>query len=706
MGSRHGRFRFSRRASQTLLVLWVPALAGCTGASINTGTLVRELTDLRRLAESPSPMYRTVQYSSYDRSSNLPGGPGWFANSDGFGGEKIAGFEAVLQEPDAEGVGEYLICDVQGPGAVVRTWTAGISGDLRVYLDEGPAPLYEGPALDFLQCAYRAVARRNGMDPRLYDEGFRQRDAGYCPIPFARRCRMVWRGKIKEIHFYHVQVRCYERPAGIRTFQATDLAEFSPDLAAAAAGLMNPGGMASSPATAMAVIDAALEPGGRAEVLVLSGALALERLSLKVDAPDVDLALRQTILHVICDDYPWGQVQAPVGDFFGAAPGVNPFDTLPFTVAPDGMMTCRFIMPCKASLRVVLENRGRQRVAVTGSAQARPYEWNDRSRYFFARWRVNHGVEGSGKTPQDLPILIAQGAGRYVGTAVMLLNPCQAPTPYGGWWGEGDEKVFVDEDVVPSTFGTGSEDYFNYSWSVPDIFSFAYCGQPRNDGPGNRGFVANHRWHIIDDLPFRRRLAFYLELYPHDRVAGMSYARIGYYYARPGTIDDHVVITDDDLRPLALPPVWEPASSFGMDQAVYYSVEEIVRSSAASTTILSGPLWGGGQLLAWQPSAAGDELELRFSISKEGKYRLHLGCMLDDRSGRVSVSLDGETIAFEDAGELLDLYAPHRLLARQFSTDAVELAAGEHRLTFTFEGAEESVSAPRIGLDYLAVQPR
>jgi len=51
-----------------------------------------------------------------------------------------------------------------------------------------------------------------------------------------------------------------------------------------------------------------------------------------------------------------GQVQAPVGDSSGPRPGVNPFEALPLTVAPDGMMTCRFIMPCKSSLRVVLEN--------------------------------------------------------------------------------------------------------------------------------------------------------------------------------------------------------------------------------------------------------------------------------------------------------------------------------------------------------------
>ena len=111
--------------------------------------------------------------------------------------------------------------------------------------------------------------------------------------------------------------------------------------------------------------------------------------------------------------------------------------------------------------------------------------------------------------------MLAQGNGVYVGTAIMLLNPNPIPTPYGSWWGEGDEKIFVDDDVRPSTFGTGSEDYFNYSWSVPDIFSIRIVGS-HDDGPANRGFVVNQRWHVMDAIPFEHRLAFYMELYSHE----------------------------------------------------------------------------------------------------------------------------------------------------------------------------------------------
>ena len=74
------------------------------------------MIDMARLTRFPDPAYRMVQFSSFDRRSQLPGGPEWFANSDGFGGEPIPNFEKVLKEPDENGIGEYLIAEVVGPG--------------------------------------------------------------------------------------------------------------------------------------------------------------------------------------------------------------------------------------------------------------------------------------------------------------------------------------------------------------------------------------------------------------------------------------------------------------------------------------------------------------------------------------------------------------------------------------------------------------
>lgn len=687
----------------------VAALSGSAFAaieSIDTGTLLTEMSDLHRLADFPEMPYKTVQFSSFDRRSNEPGGPDWFGNADGFGNEPIPGFEAVIREPDAEGVGEYLICDVAGAGAIVRTWTAWIHGTIRLYLDGADEPVYDGPADTFLRCPYRAWVVACGLDEADLAGTFAQRDAGYCPIPFAKRCRMTWVGRIKRTHFYHVQVRLYESAVDVTTFQPDDLKTHAEAFRKTARVLAHPDQEYAHQSSEEATpISATIESGQKQEVLKLEGPKAIERLTLKVTADDLNRALRQTVLHIICDDYPWGQVQAPVGDFFGSAPGVNPYDTLPFTVAPDGTMTCRYVMPFKKSLRILLENRGKQSIEATGSALPVPYEWNDeRSMHFRARWRVDHNLTASHEPGVDMPFLIANGSGVYVGTTLLLLNPCRPPTTYGGWWGEGDEKVFVDDDAVPSTFGTGSEDYFNYSYSVPDIFAHPYCGQPRNDGPGNRGFVTNFRWHILDALPFHTRMAFYLELISHDTTPGMSYARIAYHYGRPGLMDDHAPITDEDLRHLELRANYMPAPTFGARNARFHQAEDLVKGKP-TLSFKTDNLWSGGRLMLWHPTSAGDEIEFRIPVKQDAPHAILIGWALTPQSGRVSVKLDGEPCRFRGGSDTRDLHVPYRQLLRQYEPhEDVALMAGDHVLTIRFEGSSGTTSDPVVGIDYIGVQ--
>jgi hypothetical protein len=204
-------------------------------------------------------------------------------------------------------------------------------------------------------------------------------------------------------------------------------------------------------------------------------------------------------------------------------------------------------------------------------------------------------------------------------------------------------------------------------------------------------------------MPFRSRLAFYLELYPHEDVPGMSYARIGYHYALPGTMDDHVAITDEDVRHLTLPPRWQPAARFAMQEATYYQAEELVRPGPR-TTLERDKLWAGGQLLVWHPARVGEQLELRVPILESGKHALHLGLALNQHAGRIRVELDGQSVGLDDKGGVIDLHVPYRVLSRQYGFDPIELTKGEHALTLHYEGGPASVSEPKIGIDYLAVQ--
>jgi hypothetical protein len=49
------------------------------------------------------------------------------------------------------------------------------------------------------------------------------------------------------------------------------------------------------------------------------------------------------------------------------------------------------------------------------------------------------------------------GKGVFVGDVLAVYNHMYK------WYGEGDQKIWVDNDSFPSEFGTGTEDYYNTS---------------------------------------------------------------------------------------------------------------------------------------------------------------------------------------------------------------------------------------------------
>ncbi len=680
-------------------------LSACGSSNVvSTGSLYEEMIDMAGLTEFPDPAYQTIQFSSYDRRSRLPDGADWFANSDGFGGEPIPGFESVLQEPGEDSVGVYLMADVDGPGALVRLWTAAIDGTVQLWLDGNSEPLFSGPANDLFRRPLDSFPQSQSLNRENMVRTIYQRDAVYAPIPFAQRLRLEWTGNLAHIHFYQLEVRKYAPGTRVETFTPEDLEEYSETINRVIGVLADPD-YQDVPQSSGSVenISATLAPGSSEDALSLEGAGAITRLELKLEAQDLDRALRQTVLHIHFDGSPWGQVQAPVGDFFAAAPGVNPFQSLPFSVLPDGTMISRFVMPYQSSALVKLENRGDQRVLASGSANTVDYEWDEeRSMYFRARWRVDHDLVADPDAVQDLPFVVARGKGVYVGTTSILLNPNPIPTPWGNWWGEGDEKAFVDDDSLPSLFGTGSEDYYNYSWSSPDIFSFPYCGQPRNDGPGNRGFVTNYRWHILDPLPFRSNIGFYMELFSHERTPGVSYARVGYHYALPGVTDDHVAIRRDDLRELRLPAGWIPEGRFGSRNSVFHQTETLSPNRSLQTE--TGRLYAESRLPVWRPSSPGQALRLQVPIPTAGEYRIHFVARLNQNGGRANLQLDGEAAELTTETTAIDLYRPYRTLLRNFTLKPRELNTGAHTLEFVFDGANDAVDRPELGIDFVWVQ--
>jgi hypothetical protein len=672
-----------------------------SATAVTTGTILEEMTDLARLARWPDPAYRTVQFSSYDRRSATSEAPGWFSNADGFGGEPVPAFQKVLREPRDGKPGLYLLAEVRGPGAIVRGWSAGMAGVLRVYLDPAASAgdrgegikIWEGPGYDFLARRSAHYLKLAGVELDAKD-AFTQEDADYLPVPFARGLRVTWEGNLNEIHFYHLQVRLYSRAAVVRTFDPKDIKTFQTQARAAVAGLLEP---SSGYKAAPTKLEGAIEPG---HVWTWSsqsrGPGAVRELKLRLQADSLDAALRGCLLRISFDGSQRPQVESPVGDFFASGPGVNPFCSLPLSVEKDGTMTCRFVMPYENSVRLEVANVTKTPVRLQGTVLLSPWQWDERSLYFRAKWRADHDLlAGAGVI--DLPYAVTIGKGVFVGCAAMIMNPSGVPTAGGNWWGEGDEKILVDGELVPSTFGTGSEDYFNYSWSRPDLFAHPYCGQPLDSGPDTSGYVSNHRFQVLDAIPFEKSLAALMELWAHNRTPGLSYARIAYCYARPGAIDDHRGLMPSDLRIPPLPKR-EPKAAGGASGAQFHFFDQlrpVVTSGRLETAAF--PLATQHQVALWHAEKGG-RLKFTLPADKAGLAAIHLVAVHRPDGAVVKALLDGKPLPTAEGAEEVALRSAHAPRVLNVHFKPVDLSAGPHEVVF------ECLAAGSVGLDYLWVK--
>jgi hypothetical protein len=266
----------------------------------------------------------------------------------------------------------------------------------------------------------------------------------------------------------------------------------------------------------------------------------------------------------------------------------------------------------------------------------------------------------------------------------------------GNWWGEGAEKVLVDGETVPSTFGTGSEDYFNYSWSRPDLFSHPYCGQPLDSGPDTSGYVSNHRFQVMDAIPFERSLAFFMELWTHNPTPGLSYARIAYHYARPNVVDDHRALMPSDLRIPALAKRRPQALGAASGARFLLADECRPEATAGSPGTVQEPLATQLRVVEWR-AAKGARLKLRFPTEKDGRAPIRLVAVHRPGGAVVRAFLDRQPVRFAGGAETVALRSAHAVRVLNVHLAPVEVKAGEHELEL------ECVEDGLVGLDYVWV---
>lgn len=641
--------------------------------------LVRRLWDMEAVAVLPPAGEQTAQFSSYSRASLHDGNRyvAWDNNKDSDGIIRKEGEDAVIAE-------------MTGPGCIWRIWSATpLEGHVRIYLDGNPEPAVDLPFAGFFD-------RKNAPFTRPELVYYASRGANnYTPIPYAKSCKIVaapgW-GK-----YYLIDYTTF--PAGTRvpTFRR-DL----PEADAAALDEANrifagrpaqPGGPVPGQKTTAGTQE--IPAGAVTEIFSTEGPAALTGLKLRVAdlpaSPEDRTLLRELVLQITWDEDREPAVWAPLADFFGTAAGANRFQSLVSGLDKDGWWYAHWFMPFGKKARIALRNDSSkaQRIDFEIAQAPLPRPVEDYGR-LHVKWHRDALLPEDPDRAIDWTLLKTQGRGRFVGTHLHIWNP------RGTWWGEGDEKFFVDGEKFPSTYGTGSEDYFGYAWCDWHLFEQALHGQTISEK--NKGHISVHRWHLADSIPFQQSFDGYIEKYfPNTRPT--LYAATAYWYLSAGGTDPYQPVSVADRA-----GYWQnyqpPAGVPGALEA-----EEIpVTVSSGKARVQFGDRfagrvqWSADAQLCWSEGRPGERMDLAIQSAKPGKYRVLARFTKAADYGIIQPSWDGAKI-----GDPIDLRAAHVEATGEIPLGEYDLTAGNHTLSFELlPGASEA--APRVGLDYVRLE--
>jgi hypothetical protein len=141
----------------------------------------------------------------------------------------------------------------------------------------------------------------------------------------------------------------------------------------------------------------------------------------------------------------------------------------------------------------------------------------------------------------------------FVGDALTLYNPVEI------WWGEGDAKIWVDNDNFPSMFGTGTEDYYGYAFGGINgkFYEHPFHAQVRVDQydqnnnnhkyiRDTQGYNTQTRTRALDAIPFNEFLKLDMEVW-HWQDVLVDYGVANYWYGFYETESNIIPVTKETI---------------------------------------------------------------------------------------------------------------------------------------------------------------
>ncbi|MFT3933900.1 MAG: DUF2961 domain-containing protein [Chitinophagaceae bacterium] len=504
---------------------------------VTVKTLLSEMTDASTVAQWPQPDFIMKQASSYDRLSVDSSKAGWFANGD---------FNQFIRKEEKNGHIENVMMDADGPGAIVRFWLTTVvkPGVLRFYVDNQEKPVLEIPAFDLLKAGLPLGPAL--LNPHSsYEANGKGGNTLYFPIPYQKHCKITFQFadtvSAKTSHYYQINYRTYTAGTKVQTFSKADLINYKADIDKAEAVLWNPIPAANGTNVNLGRM---IKPKDSCQLTLPNGNAVINYLSVNVHAANGEhlaTTLRSVIVKIIFD----GQqtVWCPLGDFFGSGYGGKMIKSWYRELTKDGTIISRWVMPYQKNASITFINKDSLPVGIDVKVNVGAWKWDDASMYFHATYKYeanikdakwNYDVNKIANLDTAAPIewnfVKIKGKGIYLGNTLAVNNHMQT------WYGEGDAKVWVDDDKFPSEFGTGLEDYYNTSWAPVVLYQTPFANAPRADNANSFGHNTFTRTRNLDGIPFTKSFVYNLEMLSWDGGTIDAAATV-YWYGAAGAKD-------------------------------------------------------------------------------------------------------------------------------------------------------------------------
>jgi len=628
--------------------------------------LLQRLVDVDWLWQPPVTGERCVQFSSYNRRSD--GGPGkakeWYANDDR---------GHYLRAVERDGRREHVMVDVEGPGCLARLWSANPGKTIHFDIDG------ERWSVDFGALCRGEVA---GVPAPL--AAMRSRGGNvYLPIPFQQR--LVVSAEHDDLYYLADVVR-FAEGTQVPSLDPELLATYSAEVTRIAEELNAQPTFPAYGGSGMPAVNISEGRIVRRILVTASGipeahkAEVMRHMRLRVSAKDEVL------------------VDVPLAAFFAGDAKWQPWTSrllgIRNVAAPNVTARCDIPMPLPRGGKVELVVETAYRGVKCGlSVSSEVHDFDEEPLLFRANYHI---VKGTPTRPfTDHLVLDAKGKGRFVGCSLLVRNPSVI------WWGEGDEKFYVDGETFPSWFGTGTEDYFGYAWCDPTPFQAPLHAQVLCQGPRNFGFTQLHRTHLLDSVPFQSSFRFELERWHWVKDIEMDYATVAYWYGAAGAtsgLPDVPPAAERHIPLLDKPKMFQAEGALEGEQLRVVSCsggEHMVQNLGVfeETFSLDEHRW-------WRDGKVGDALVLGVPVAEKGRYRVTAAFVQANDFAVVKLSLGGQPL-----GESFDGYRAEVGTTGPLVLGTVELDAGEQPLRVEITGKNAlALERHMFGLDYVKLE--